>query len=102
MTQDTPQNSFNNKRVFAAADAILRGVNSLRGVDTQVAIYDGLLRPHQELPAGVFTFDELFEAVTTLTRMELLPTQHVARTAQAPKASKRSTRLHRLIPSKGV
>jgi len=62
-----------HKRLLAAADVLLRGIDSPQGLDARVRMYVGTPRFGGSLPGWMFTPEELSEAIGMLIRMGLVP-----------------------------
>ena len=73
MAHMAPRHVVNPNRLFAAADLLLNAIRSPRGGDSQISMYVGPLRVGGWLPPKVFTSEELYEAMSMLMRMGLVP-----------------------------
>ncbi len=62
----------NPSRLFAAADVLLRAIESPHGFDSRIRMHIGALRVGETLPPNVFTAEELIEAMDMLIRMGLV------------------------------
>ncbi len=73
MAQMAPRHVVNPNRLFAAADTLLDALRSPQGSHSRICMYTGPLRVGGWLPPKVFTAEELYEAMSMLIRMGLVP-----------------------------
>lgn len=71
----------NTSRIFAAADVLLRAINSPAGNAAMVSLYIDAVHPRRSPPPWVFTHAELNEALDFLVRLGLARRTPPARSA---------------------
>jgi hypothetical protein len=75
--------AVDHNRLFAAADRLLTAFNAPGGGRTRVPIYMGSVPNGCNLPPGVFTDDEFYEAMAMLMRLGVVP-NHTRPSPDAP------------------
>ncbi len=79
----------NTSRIFAAADVLLRAINSPAGNAAMVSLYIDAVHPRRSPPPWEFTQSELNDALDFLVRMGLARKTPQARSAIGAHAQRR-------------
>jgi hypothetical protein len=72
MHRTSHRNTLDTRRLFAAADVLLRAIHSPTGFDTEMSVLADTRRFIGSLPLDMFTSNELIDAMAMLIRMGLV------------------------------